>query len=158
MANTPKREVKIMTINIQKASNLKAQGVRTNGNCKPVFCITTGEVYASSIDAAKAIGVQPSTLSWAISRGSKCQGKKFCFIANVIAHLDEIAECNRIRENKVMAYDAINARKEAMRKATEDYEKRKANCELLRQKLEKELALMTEAEKHLNTLKEEETK
>lgn len=145
-----------MTINIQKASNLKVNGVRTNGNCKPVFCITTGEVYASSIDAAKAIGVQPSTLSWAISRGSKCQGKKFCFIANVIAHLDEIAECNRIRETKVLAYDAINAKKEAMRKATEDYEKRKASCELLRQKLEKELALMTEAEKQLNALKEEE--
>ena len=144
-----------MTITIQKESNLKANGIRTNGNCKPVFCITTGEIYASSVDAAKAIGVRQSTLSWAINHNRKCQGRKFCFIANVMEHFDEIAECNRIRENKVMAYDAINAKKEAMRKATEDYENHKAKCEILHQKLEKEMALMTEAEKHLNMLKEE---
>lgn len=144
-----------MTITIQKASNLKVNGIRTNGNCKPVFCITTGEVYASSLDAAKAIGVQPSTLSWAISKGGKCQGKKFCFISNIMAHLDEIAECNRIRETKVMAYDEINAKREAMRKATENYEKRRAKCEILRQKLEKEMALMADAERHMNMLTNE---
>ena len=142
-----------MTITIQKASNLKAQGVRTNGNCKPVFCITTGEVYASSIDAAKAIGVHPSTLSWAITKGSKCKGRKYCFITNVMAHLDEIAECNRIRETKVLAYDAIEERKQALYMASEKLAKHTAQVEKLEKMLEKEKALMAEATEKYNALK-----
>lgn len=143
-----------MTITIQKVSNIKVTGTHSNGNSKPVFCITTGEVYASQYDAAEANNMHPSTLSNLISNnGTSRSGKRFCFVANIVEYIDEIAECSRIRTMKVKAYDEAEAKKEAARKAEEEYKKRKANCEMLQQKLAKEMMLLSEAEKNLNNNK-----
>ena len=136
-----------MTITIRKASNVKAVGYHTNGNSKPVFCITDGAVYASVTDAAEKVGVDPSTMSCAVTgKTGNCKGKRYCFIANVMEHLDEIAENLKIRNSKVEAYDAMIAAENAKKMAHENFNKHKAECERLREKLEKEMQLMKEAE------------
>ena len=149
-----------MTITIQKASNLKAEGHHINGNCKPVFCITTGSVYASVYDAAEKLGIDPSCISSAANGRTKtCQGKRYCFVANVMEHLDEIAENFRIREEKIAAYDAIVYEREAKQRALEKIEKHNENCVDIRmqivelqKKLEAETKLRKEAQDTYNSL------
>ena len=136
-----------MTINIKRAANVTAVGHHTNKNSKPVFCITDGAVYASATDAAEKIGVDPSTMSSAVTgKTGNCKGKRYCFVANVMEHLDEISEHLKIRNEKVAAYDAMIAEQNAKKEAQENFAKHKAKCEELRAKLEKEIALMQEAE------------
>jgi hypothetical protein len=151
-----------MTINIQKATNVNAIGIHMNGNAKPVFCITDGSVYASVTDAADKNGTTVASMSCAVTGKIKtCKGKRYCFISDVMRYLDEISENIKIRNEKVAAYDAIMAeqkaqweREEAERRqraeAQENLAKHKAKCEELRAKLEKEMALMQEAESIVN--------
>lgn len=136
-----------MTISIKRAANVTAIGRHTNGNSKPVFCITDGAVYASVTDAAEKVGVYPGVMSSAVTGKIKtCKGKRYCFIADVMEHLDEISENLKIRNEKVAHYDAMIAEQNAKREAQENLAKHKAKCEELRAKLEKEMALMQEAE------------
>lgn len=136
-----------MTINIRRATNVTAVGYHTNGNSKPVFCITDGAVYASVTDAAEKIGVDPSTMSSAVTgKTGNCKGKRYCFVANVMEHLDEISENLKNRNEKIAAYDAIIAEQNAKKEAQEKLAKHKAKCEELRAKLEKEMALLAQAE------------
>lgn len=143
------------TITVQNTSSVKATGEHFNGNAKPVFCITTGEVFASVTDAAKAVGSSQNNLSAHLAGiTSHCKGKRFCFISKVTEHLDEIAIEFRIRNAKVAAYDKILAEQEAVKKANEEFAKHKANVEKLRKQLEKETASMQAAEAQLNALTE----
>ena len=64
----------------------------------------------------------------------------------MMEHLEEITEANRIRCEKVAAYDAIIAEQNAKKQAQENLVKHQANIEALRQKLEKEMQLMQEAQ------------
>ena len=135
-----------MTINIRRATNVKAGGHHINGNSKPVFCITDGAVYTSVTDAAEKNGVDPSTMSAAVTgKTGNCKGKRYCFIANVMEHLDEIAENLKVRNEKVAAYDAMVAKENAKKEAAERFAMHKAKCAELRAKLEKEERLMQEA-------------
>ena len=150
------------TITVQSESKVKATGEHFNGNAKPVFCITTGEVFASVTDAAKAVGSSQNNLSAHLAGiTSHCKGKRFCFISKVTEHLDEIAIEFRTRSEKVAAYDKILAEQEAIRKANEELARRKEeiakhkeNIKKLRAQLEKETASMQEAEAQLNALTE----
>ncbi len=144
------------TIKLQNDTIIKAEGIRTNGNCKAVFCITTGEVYSSALDASEANNLHPSAVSRLIANNGKCRnGKRFCYVSQIVEHLDEIAECNRVRQQKVMSYDAEVAKKEKALKANEEYEKRKTKCEMLKKKLEEEERLKTEAWETLVNLRKE---
>lgn len=98
-----------MTITVQNASEIKnVQGMPRNTNAKPVFCIDTGEVFASVTDAAVSVNANPSTMSWCLTERQKtCKGKRYCYLSKVIEHLDEIAECMRERETKLKAYDEL---------------------------------------------------
>ena len=144
------------TVNVQRASTVKAVGTHSGKNSKAVFCITTGDVYASSLDASEATGISRSTMSYLINNNTahRKTKMKFCFVANITEHLEEIAANNRARQQKVAKYDAIEAHKEAIRKASEEYEKRKATCDALRQKLATETELMNKASENLATLKQ----
>lgn len=140
-----------MTIEIKKAAHVSAIGNHINRNSKPVFCITDGAVYASVIDASEKIGVDPSAMSNAVrGKTGTCKGKRYCFVANVMEHLDEIAENIKIRNEKVAAYDAMLAEQTAKKEAQENLAKHKAKCEELREQLEKEMELLKEAEELCN--------
>lgn len=123
-------------INVQNESNVRAEGHRVKGNCKPVFCITTGEVFTSVSDAAEKLGVTSSTVSWVITgRMATCKGVKLCLISDVVEHLDEIAES--IQQKNVFC---------GYHKATQKAAQHKANITKLQQKLEKEMKLLEMAE------------
>lgn len=134
------------TINIRKASNIKAVGHHINGNSKPVFCITDGSVYASVTDAAEKAGVKPSTMSFAITNNASCKGGRYCFISDVMSHLEEISTNIHTRNEKVAAYDAMIAKQNAAKEAEAKLALHRANCERLRAKLEREMQMMQEAE------------
>jgi hypothetical protein len=141
-------------INIQNESFIKAHGVHARKNHKPVLCITTGEIYASVLDAAEANGVSFSAMSLACcGRVKTCKGKRFCFVANVTEHLDEIAECMRIREAKAKAYEEIYAKQEAVRKAKAKYEHYTKRVADLEQQLQTEREFMLKAREELRALR-----
>ena len=141
-----------MNINIQQCSNVTVIGHHNHKNCKPVYCIDTGEVFASAIDAANANGVCQSPMSTCLTGKTKtCNGKRFCYVSKMMEHLEEITEANRIRCEKVAAYDAIVAEQTAKRQAQENLVKHQANIEALRQKLERETQLLQEAQALCNS-------
>ena len=140
-----------MTINIKRAANVTVIGRHTNGNCKPVFCITDGSVYASVTDAGEKNCVHPVSISnVCLNKQRRANGKRYCFVSDVMEHLDEIAENLKIRNEKVAHYDAMIAEQNAKKEAQENLAKHKAKCEELRAKLEKEMELLQKAEELCN--------
>lgn len=84
------------TVKIQGESKITATGRHTNGNAKPVFCIDTGEVFASVTDAAESAGAKPTTMTWCCTgRQQTCKGKRYCFVSEVSEHISEMAELIR---------------------------------------------------------------
>lgn len=145
-----------MTITVLKETNVTAQGTPRNRNCKPVFCITTGEIFTSVGDAAEAIGVDISTMShFLLGRNKTCKGKRFCYVTNITEHLEEISQQTQSRNEKVLAYDKAMAKKEAFGKATEKLAKHRAKYEKLAKDLEREIDLMHEAEREVDMLKQQ---
>ena len=135
-----------MTINIQKCANVTVIGHRTHKNCKPVYCIDTGEIYASALDAAKANGVTTAPMSNVLTGKYKtCNGKRFCYVSKITEHLEEIAEANRIREAKVTAYDMIAEKQSKINKHN-------ARIAELQAETAKETAARAEAQQELDAL------
>lgn len=71
-------------------------GHKKGGNCHPVYHITTGTVYSSVGDAAKANGIHPNNLSRILHRtdwkiNSKWRGQ-FCWLSEVTEHLGKIQQ------------------------------------------------------------------
>ena len=131
------------SITITKQANAQAIGYRSNGNCKPVYCITTGEVYASATDAAEKLGVSLAVLAHAASGKLKtAKGKRFCYIQHIMQHLEEIASNTKAREEKVAAYDKIVGKQQ--RKA--ELEARKSKLAIMQAKMEKEAMLIAQEE------------
>ena len=142
-----------MTFNIQNASIINVEGNRNHKNCKAVYCITTGEVYASVLDAAEKNGVSQSAMSWAVSGHSKtCRGKRFCFIHQIVEHLDEIAENNRAREAKVVAHDAMIAKQNEIRKVKNRIAEHHKHIDALEEQISNERAVLADAECELRAL------
>jgi septal ring factor EnvC (AmiA/AmiB activator) len=92
-------------INIQNEANIKAEGNLNSGNCKPVICLDTGDVFTSCIDAAESIGVHFSAMS-AHLRGKTrtIHGKRYMYLSRVSEGLDAIT--TRLREASAMESDA----------------------------------------------------
>ena len=138
-------------IRIHNATEITAEGNRTRGNAKAVFCITTGDIYASATDAAEILGCAPSSVSWvATGRMKQCKGLRLCYVANITEHLEEIAECARARQTKVTAYDAMIAEQNARANAQANLEKAMARREKLQAEMAKNDALIAEAQRYLN--------
>lgn len=133
------------TITRQSAVTVNAKGVYTNKNCKPVLCIETGKVYASSKAAAEDLNINPSCISSVIiGRSNTCNGMHFVLIDNVKEQLDRVTgvirakndECDAQKKliatqnetlaakndelaTKTAAYDEIAAKLEAIRSAND---------------------------------------
>ena len=134
-------------ITITKNSTVEANGTRSHANCKPVYCITTGKVYASALDAAEELGVSHSVLSMAAAGKLKtCKGERYCYVSQVMNHLEEIAKCSRVRTEKVAAYDKIVGKE----KRKQELDARKAKLAAMQAKMEKEAALIAQEEAELN--------
>ena len=138
---------------IVKKTELRIEGNHTNGNCKPVFCITTGEVYASVTDAAKKNGVTVGAISYAIGDTTRsCQGKKFCLVTELMEHLHEISHSIITKNSKAIAYDAMIAEKERISKANAKLARHRETCEKLRKQMEAEMKALEEAEAEVREL------
>ena len=81
-------------IQVTRMATAGVLGKRTNGNCKPVLCITTGQIFASGYDAAEITGVHQSCIS-AVCRGKQkvANGMEFCFVHQAVENIDAIAAC-----------------------------------------------------------------
>lgn len=128
---------------INNESTIKADGIHTNGNCKPVICIDTGEVFTSAMDAAEKIGVHFATMSaTCLGKVKTCKGKHYCYLANVSENLDALTA--RIKylnelEAKAKAWDDLKAKEEAARKAEQE---RKEKIEKTEAKLARHKAII----------------
>ena len=119
-------------INIQNEANIHAKGEHTQKAAKPVICIDTGDVYASTTDAAEAAGVHITTMS-AVCLGKirTANGKRYCYLSRVTESLDSIV--SRLRETAAVEEDArrwkaYQAEQEAIRKAEEKRQAEIANA------------------------------
>jgi len=167
----PKGRYKTMTITLQNIATINANGIKTNRNCRAVFCITTNTFYASVAEAAKAIGVTSGAISWVLTKRMKTvKGLRFCYADEILEFMQEIAETNRANAEKARAYDELIAKQNKMRNANEQINKQdahieelrndiyieefqhKARMEELQQKLQEAIALRDEARKELNKL------
>lgn len=102
-------------------------GHRTRSNCKAVINYTTGELYASAMDAAEHLGVTLDAVS-ACCRGKlkTCKGNALKYVHSASGNIDMMAETiRRLRaENEQLKADAevgraIREQQEAERKAEE---------------------------------------
>lgn len=143
-----------MKLTIQNAVEITtAKGVHAIYNNKPVLCIDTGELYVSLRDAALSNHIDPGALSRALSQRKPCKGLRFCFIDKTKESVETIAEAIRDISAKAQAYDAIKKRQDDIVAAEKAIEKHKANIEKYNRLLCEETAFLTEAEKKLSELK-----
>ena len=136
-----------MIVKIHNQSNVNANGTKSNGNCKPVYCITTGMIYASVADCAKDLDVNQSTVSYALlGKLRTVKGKRVCFLSKITEHFDEITKCVTEINIKASHYDAIVERQNAKQRAYDTLAARKQSVAKLQEKLNHELYLLAEAE------------
>ena len=98
---------------------------KTNGNCKAVFCITTGEVFASAVEAAKKLGVHQANIGF-VCRGQQhtVKNMRFCYVADMTANILEIA--THIQD---MRKDFSISEQQELRRRAEEAEKKAAKLE-----------------------------
>ena len=137
-------------INIQNEANINGEGKLNSGNCKPVICIDTGDVYTSCMDAAESIGVHFTAMS-AHLRGKTrtIHGKRYIYLSRVNEGLNAIV--TRLRETASVEADAkrwreYQAEQEKIRKAeakrAEEIakaERKLNNCQEIRNRIASQL-------------------
>lgn len=147
----------VTKITLTNESTVNANGKKRNGNSKPVFCIDTGAVYASSLDAAEQLNLSTSNLSAALTGKTRtCNGMRFCFLSKVPEHFEEITAAMKARQDKITAYDKIVGRQQAIEDAKARIEQYKANYAKLQKKMDKEIAAYERAKAELAELEREE--
>jgi C4-dicarboxylate-specific signal transduction histidine kinase len=153
MAHLPKGRYKIMTLNIQNASFINAEGTKTNRNCRVVFCITTNTFYASVGAAAKAIGVTSGAISWVLTKRMKTvKGLRFCYADEILEFMQEIAATNRANAEKARLYDEMIVKQNKRNQLHEQISKHDARIEELEAEKQNEIALRDQARKELEAL------
>lgn len=146
----------VTKITLTNESTVNANGRKRNGNSKPIFCIDTGKVYASQLDAAEELGVHASNLCAALTGKTKtCKGMRFCFVSKLPEYFDEIAMAVQLRQSKIKAYDEMVGHQHAIDDATAQVEKCRAYYDKLQQKLSKAFDDLTAAQAKLEELKRE---
>lgn len=125
-----------------------------NRNCKPVLCITTGEVFPSLTDAAAMNNVTVSAMSLATSKKNKvCKGKRFCLVSELSVHeLTELAEAMRASAEKAAKYDAIIAERNHKAEVVKRLERFKTKYANLQHEMEITKKQLDAAEAELNLI------
>lgn len=125
-----------------------------NRNCKPVLCITTGEVFPSLTDAAATNNVTVSAMSLATSKKNKiCKGKRFCLVSELNMHeLTELAEAMRTSAEKAAKYDAIIAERNHKAEVVKRLERFKTKYADLQREMEITKQQLDAAEAELNLI------
>lgn len=152
-----------MTITIKNRAIINAEGTHSNGHCKEVFCKTTGKFYTSLSDAAHSVNGSVGTMSCAMKhKNGVYKGKKWCYVSDIEAHLDDIATDIRANIEKVLAYDALMTKKEEIKREEAILAEHEAKMEDICRKineLQNELLhedrVVSEAKERINALKEE---
>lgn len=140
------------TIIIQERATISAVGEHNNGNCKPVICLPTFEIFTSCLDAAQAKGVNQATMS------AYCNGKVqhpdgliFCYVSDLSSHIDDLAIM-------FAPYGSQAAKRliEERRQAAEEKRRIKREAELAKTKLrmDKQQSCADELLKQLKTVQE----
>jgi hypothetical protein len=121
------------TIVTKTEVNLDTKPARTKA-AKPIFCITDGKIYASGLDAAKAIGVDPTCISHVcLGKLKTVKGKKYCFVSEMQARILDISNAMQDALKDANAYRAIKAEEE-----------RKAACEKKKNELHNKITAREE--------------
>ena len=125
--------------------------IRTK-NAKPVYCITDGKIYASVADAAIAEGTHLSNISCACrGKTSMANGKKWCFVKELQAHITDISSTMESLRNDAEKYRAIEAERQAKEQREEEHRKAQERVAALKAKQdelkEKQDALVKELAK-----------
>lgn len=146
-----------MNININNPVSIQnVLGMHTHYLCKPVINITTGEVYASALDAAKILNVAASTVSYACTgRLRVCKGYELRYIdhasGNINVLLAEIrklyAENEQLRKDaKIGHYLRILANEERAQKALDQARNERKRAEAKKHEAELNLIKLKEGE------------
>lgn len=133
------------TIILTKEATLNnALGTHTNGNDKPVWCITTRKYFARGVDAAETYGLCKSGISNVCNGKQKtCGGMEFCFVADRDQHLDKlITPINHTDEE----YDSLTKELEALKKENEELKADASLGRAIKAELEKERKAKAELE------------
>ena len=127
-------------------------------NAKSVYCITTGNVYASTIDAGIGEHCTQSGVS-SVCRGKNktCNGKQFCFVKDMPAHVLDISNATNSSYKDAVKYRAIEAERkakeehqQAMNKLAEKIVKHKLDLQEMQEKLEMEQQMLKAMESEYN--------
>ena len=146
----------VTKITLTNEATINASGTKRTKAAKPVFCISTGEVYASATDAAEANGVSVYAISTCcLGKVKTSCGKRWCYIKDIESFLEEIATNMQTREVKIKAYDEMMYHQNAIEAATEEVEKCRARYDKLQQRLAKEFDALTLAQAKLEELTRE---
>ena len=146
----------VTKITLTSETTIDANGMQRTKNAKPVFCISTGEVYASATDAAEANGVSVYAISvCCLGKVRTSCGKRWCYIKDIEKHLEEISINTQERNAEASAYREIMCKKHAVENAKAEYEKHQANYDKLQQKLTAEYEALAEAKAKYEALAEE---
>lgn len=142
-----------MTITLQNIATINANGIKTNRNCRAVFCITTNTFYASVGATAKAIGVTSGAISWVLTRRMKTvKGMRFCYADEILEFMQEIVETNKANAEKARLYDEMIAKKNKCNQLHEQIKKHNTRIDELEAEKQQEIVLRDQARKELEAL------
>ena len=140
-------------ITLTSETTINANGIQRTKNAKPVFCIDTGEVFASATDAAEAYGVSVYAISTCcLGKVRTSCGKRWCYIKDMEKHLEEISISVQERNFKAKAYEDIMYKQTELDNAKAEVAKHRAKYDQLSQKLNAEFEALSKAEQRLAEL------
>ena len=130
---------------------------KKNGNCKGVRCLTDGKYYPAMYEAASAVHVSSSSMSYAIKHKTLCKGKRYAWENETESNVMEMGRNLSEMEAKAKAYDMLMLaqkaneeaeakRKEELRKANE---KRNAKIAKAKEKITEREAVVKRYEEKL---------
>lgn len=154
-------------LTLHNQTTVSAEGSRSNGNCKAVLCLDTGEVFSSITDAAEKHNIAMCNISNVV-RGvcRTAGGKRYCYLAKASEYIPEMAarlsEFDSLKA-KAAAYDAWQAQEakrakeeakhnEKVARAQAKVDRRKTIRDNLLTELARAEARLVDAENDLNAL------